>query len=63
MAAWEYKTYAREFGGLLTEAELNQLGAQGFELVSALIISEQVTVVGHHEMHTKVHYFFKRAKA
>ena len=63
MAAWEYKTYAREYGELLTEAELNQLGAQGFELVSALTISEQVTVVGRHETHTKVHYFFKRAKA
>jgi hypothetical protein len=63
MAAWEYKTYARAYDGLLTEAELNQLGAQGFELVGALNISEQVTVVGRHETHTKIHYFFKRAKA
>lgn len=63
MAAWEYKTYVRGHGELLTEAELNQLGAQGFELVSLLAVSEQVTVVGRHEVHTKVHYFFKRARA
>jgi len=63
MAAWEYKTYVRGQGELLTEAELNQLGAQGFELVGLLSVSEQVTVVGRHEMRTKVHYFLKRAKA
>ena len=62
MAAWEYKTYIRGNGELLTEAQLNQLGAQGFELVGLLSVAEQVTVVGRHETHTKVHYFFKRAK-
>ena len=63
MAVWEYKTYMRGHGELLTEAELNQLGAQGYELVTLLSVAEQVTVVGRHEVHIKMHYFFKRAKA
>jgi len=63
MAAWEYKTLVKHSNELLTEAQMNQLGAQGFELVSVNFVAEQVTVVGRQEMRYNVHYFFKRSKA
>ena len=48
--AWEYRHVTREPGaqGALGEAELNELGAAGWELVG--VVTEQ----------TAVHYYFKR---
>jgi hypothetical protein len=59
MAAWEYKAVVRPYQDLLTEAELNALGAHGFELISTFVVQDTVTVVGRHETHHTVHYFFK----
>ena len=63
MAAWEYKAVVRPYNELLTEAQLNELGAHGFELVNTFVMAETVTVVGRHETQSKVYYFFKRPKA
>lgn len=63
MAAWEYKTVVRSYHELLTEPQLAELGAQGFELINAVAVADTVTVVGRHETQHKMHYFFKRQKA
>jgi hypothetical protein len=63
MAAWEYKAVVRPYTELLTEAQLNELGAHGFELINAFAVADTVTVVGRHETVQKVHYFFKHQKA
>jgi hypothetical protein len=63
MAAWEYKAVVRPYNELLTEAQLNELGAHGFELINTFAITDTVTVLGRHEAQHKVHYFFKRQKA
>jgi hypothetical protein len=63
MAAWEYKTVVRPYHELLTEPQLNELGAQGFELINAFAVADMVTVVGRHETQHKMHYFFRRQKA
>ena len=62
MPAWEYKLYSREEDELLTEEQLNKLGAHGFELVGILPIVKSVTIVGRTDTHHTVHYFFKRPK-
>jgi hypothetical protein len=62
MAAWEYKAVVRPYHELLTEAQLNELGAHGFELINTFAVTETTTVVGRHETQHKVHYFFKHAK-
>lgn len=63
MPAWEYKTVVREEDQLLTDEQLNKLGAYGLELVGILPITKQVTVVGRTDTHHTVHYYFKRPKA
>ena len=63
MAAWEYKAVVRPYTEALTEAQLNELGAHGFELVNAFTVADTVVVVGRHEIQHKLHYFFKRPKA
>jgi hypothetical protein len=63
MADWEYKTVVRPYHELLTDAQLNELGAHGFELVNAFVVTDTATVVGRHETQHKVHYFFKHHKA
>ncbi|MGO8703652.1 MAG: hypothetical protein ACLQVA_07520 [Candidatus Brocadiia bacterium] len=63
MAAWEYKTAVKPYHELLTEAQLNELGAHGFELINSFVVTETATVVGRQETQHKVHYFFKRQKA
>jgi hypothetical protein len=63
MAVWEYKAAVKPYNELLTEAELNALGAHGFELINAIVVTDTATVVGRHETQHKVHYFFKRQKA
>jgi hypothetical protein len=63
MAAWEYKTAVKPYSELLTEAELNQLGAHGFELINVFTVTDTTTVVGRQETQHRVHYFFKRQKA
>ena len=62
MPPWEYKTIVRERDKLLTDEQLNKIGAYGFELVAVLTITEDITVVGRHETRTNVHYFFKRPR-
>ena len=62
MAAWEYKTVTRQSAEPLTDDQLNQMGAQGFELVNVSIVSDQVTIVGRRETRNIIHYFFKRPK-
>jgi hypothetical protein len=48
---WEYKEVVREVeSGLLSEAELNALGAEGWELASAVPADAQV------------HFYFKRER-
>ena len=49
--AWEYKHVKRSLGkeGPLNEEELNKLGTDGWELVTAFI-----------EPENKVHFYFKR---
>ena len=59
---WEYKTLARAHAEMLTEEQLNQFGAHGFELVSVSIVAEDITIVGRHETKITAHYFFKRPK-
>jgi hypothetical protein len=63
MAAWEYKAVVRPYHELLTEAQLNELGAHGFELINTFTVTDTVTVLGRRESQHKVHYFFKRQKA
>ena len=63
MAAWEYKAVVRPYTELLTEAQLNELGAHGLELINAFTVTDTVIVLGRHEMQHRVHYFFKQHKA
>jgi hypothetical protein len=63
MAAWEYKAAVKPYSELLTEAELNELGAHGFELINVFTVTDTATVVGRQETQHRVHYFFKRQKA
>ncbi len=63
MAAWEYKAAVKPYHELLTEAQLNELGAHGFELINTFVVAETATVVGRQETQHRVHYFFKRQKA
>ncbi len=63
MSAWEYKTVEREQEELLTEEQLNKLGASGYELISVLALTDEIIVVGRQQTHRSVHYFFKRPKA
>ncbi len=63
MAIWEYITAVRAHDQLLTDEQLSKFGARGYELVSVLALTDEVTVVGHLEKHTNVHYFFKRPKS
>ena len=63
MATWEYKAVVRPYHELLTEAQLNELGAHGFELINTFAVTDTMTVVGRQERQHKVHYFFKHHKA
>jgi hypothetical protein len=63
MAAWEYKAVVKPYNELLTEAQLNALGAQGFELINTFAVTDTITVLGRHETQHKAHYFFKRPTA
>lgn len=63
MPAWEYKTVVRTQGEMLNEEQLNLLGTHGFEMTGVVAVTEKVTIVGRQEMHTQVHYFFKRPRA
>jgi hypothetical protein len=63
MAVWEYKAAVKPYNELLTEAQLNELGAHGFELINAFAVTDTTIVLGRHETQHKVHYFFKRQKA
>ena len=63
MAAWEYKAAVKPYSEILTEAQLNEFGAHGFELINAFTVTDTMIVLGRHETQHKVHYFFKRQKA
>ena len=63
MPVWEYKTVVREEDQLLTDEQLNKLGAYGLELVAVLTFARAVTNVGRTDTHHTVHYFFKRPKS
>ena len=63
MPAWEYKTVVKPYSELLTDAQLNELGAHGFELINVFAVADTMVVVGRHETVQKVHYFFKHHKA
>lgn len=63
MPAWEYKTVVRLQGEMLSDEQLNLLGTHGFEMTGVVAVTEKVTIVGRQEMHTQVHYFFKRPRA
>ncbi len=63
MADWEYKVVVKPYSELLTEAQFNELGAHGFELINVFAVTDTATVVGRHETQHKVHYFFKHHKA
>ena len=62
MPAWEYKSITRQVAEMLTDEQLNLLGQHNFELVNVLSVDERHTVVGRQEIHTVVHYFFKRPR-
>ena len=62
MPAWEYKTVVRSAQEMLSEEQLNAMGANGFDLLQVLHIAENLTVVGRHETMNKVYYFFRRAR-
>ena len=62
MPVWEYKTVARQGQEMLSEEQLNTMGAGGFELLQVLHVMENLMVVGRHETVSKVYYFFKRAR-
>ena len=62
MPVWDYKMIARQSHEMLSEEQLNTMGANGFELLQVLNVAESVTVVGRHETVNKVYYFFKRAR-
>lgn len=62
MPVWEYRSVRRGEDQLLTDEQLNKMGAHGFELVSVLALREESMVVGRRETRTVVHYFFKRPK-
>ena len=62
MPVWEYKTVMREEEQLLTDEQLNKLGAYGLELVGILPITKQRTEIGKTQTYHTVHYYFKRAK-
>jgi len=63
MPAWEYVTVVRGRNQLLTNDQLNRLGARGYELVNVVGLRYEVTLVGRRETRVEVHYFFKRPKA
>lgn len=62
MPLWDYKMISRQSQEMLSEEQLNTMGANGFELLQVLNVSETMTVVGRHETVSKVYYFFKRAR-
>ena len=63
MSVWEYKTIARGEDELLTDEQLNKIGALGLELVSVTPVTATEVVVGKTVTKHVLHYFFKRAKA
>jgi hypothetical protein len=62
MPVWEYKTITRQGHEMLSDEQLNSMGANGFELLQVLNVTENIMVVGRRETLEKVHYFFKRAR-
>lgn len=63
MPVWDYKMISRQSHEMLSEEQLNTMGANGFELLQVLNVSESMTVVGRRETVNKVYYFFKRVRA
>lgn len=62
MTIWEYKTVKRKQDDMLTDEQLNLLGQHGFDLVSAVVMTEDQTIVGRHMTVQIVQYIFKRPK-
>jgi len=62
MRVWEYKTIAREEDQMLTEEQLNKIGALGLELVTVFPATTHEIIVGKTVVRNTIHYFFKRPK-
>ncbi len=64
MAAWEYRVVARNEENALTKDDLNAFGEAEFELISVVVTTYQIMVIGKPAQKHTFHYFFKRlAKA
>ena len=62
MPVWEYKTVVREEDQLLSDEQLNKIGAHGLELVAVVPIAKQEVALGKTQLRHTTHYFFKRPK-
>ena len=60
MKKWEYKVLVRKHDELLTEDQLNEIGAQGFELCNVCSTTIEETFVGRTQTGNVLRYFFKR---
>ncbi len=60
MKKWEYKVLVRKHDELLSDEQLNEIGAQGFELFNVCAMTIEETFVGRTDTVNVVRYFFKR---
>ena len=63
MSTWEYKVTGRYEDDLLTEEQLNVLGAAGLELISVVVAQQEQVVIGRQERRNKFYYFFRQPRA